>query len=679
VTLLLSLLFLLSRVLHLLFCFFPRLFPDELLIGTIAKELMEGPKISFFDYVESHDMGGSFIYALCTVPFFHLFGKSVFSLRITSLLFQCSSFITWYFFMRKFFGKRAAFYTASLYLLPPAWFTLYAMYALGAHADSLFFTILGLFFLYRILYENLFPKKYAICLGLVCGFGTYYIYTTFVSVVGFFLFWFSQDRRLFQKKELYLFFLFFLIGFSPWFFYNIPYHFQGIEFITRAFVTSPQGQIFSIPHRFLKFVTLKILGMFSFNYKKGNQYHPHITLLNCIYGVVLLFSYGLLYRFERKNPKSHFFFLFPLFYLSVASFSRLEVNTFVNRYFIPLYPFFFATLGLGLHHLGTFSRNLKRLSIGLLLLLMAMGLIGELNLLSPKDAFLALKYQGYSYNELGWAISYRYPDNPKRILELGKKVAVALPFPEQLAFYHGLSNFEFHIQEPRDFQHYLPWIKEFDNAFQPFFLREMGRILGLSEGNFSERIGAITKLLDKEDQPYLIEGLVTSLYPPFSHMKPDPMLRYALGHLKGLSLKNRGTLVYALGKLSWGSSYAASFLEKIERRKELEPQFPENLLSFYYQGVGALLTESYDPLFREWSFSLTQGLKGLNPRYQEFIFWGAGFEAPLHYEDPYEYERMKASIPLKFQHSFEQGLKDRFAWGGRNLWIEGTEELLRSP
>ncbi len=48
-----------------------------------------------------------------------------------------------------------------------------------------------------------------------------------------------------------------------------------------------------------------------------------------------------------------------------------------------------------------------------------------------------------------------------------------------------------------------------------------------------------------------------------------------------------------------------------------------------------------------------------------------GFEAPLVFEDPHEWEQMKKEVPSAFQKDFEQGLLDRFAWKGRNLRIEG--------
>ena len=104
---LLTFIFLSSRILHLLFCF-PEPSTEELLRGSIAKALIGGLQIPFFDYAADHYSGGSLVYGACTVPLFLLFGKSVFVLRLTALLFQYGAFLMWFIFMKRFFGERPA-------------------------------------------------------------------------------------------------------------------------------------------------------------------------------------------------------------------------------------------------------------------------------------------------------------------------------------------------------------------------------------------------------------------------------------------------------------------------------------------------------------------------------------------------------------------------------------------
>ena len=667
-TLFLTLLFFLTRLLHLLFWFFTNRFPDAYLTGTLAKELIEGLKIPIFNFMGTHYSGGNIVYGICVVPFFLLFGKSAFTSRLAGVFFQYGIFLTWHLFLKRFFGKREAFYASLLYLFSPPWFTYFAAIAGGAHAESPLFTGAALFLLYQLLYEEGHSLKKSIFLGLVCGLGSYYSYGLLVSVLSFLLFWCYEDRKVFQKKELYLFFLFFLLGFSPWFVYNFLHQFHGLDLIRNAFIY-PSKVVFVTPFRFLKLVTLKLIMTLSFDYRKGIYFQPHLTLFNLVYYTVILLSYLMLYRFGWENRKTHFLVLFPFLYLLIASISQFSSYPDFSIYFTPLFPFFFAVIALGLVRLGSLARILQKVSLLILVALLAMGVKGELNLVSPSEFGLSLKYHGYSYRELGSALSYRYADSYEQLLRVGEKAAVGLPPSERLSLYCGLGNFEYSLDETEDLQKYFSQLKRFDKMYQPLFLEEMGRILGLSEGNFSVRINYVVKHLDQESQPYLIKGLVTSLHYPSSRMEEERILYSALSQVRALSPQNQRALAYALGELSWRRLSSRSFLEKIKQRT-LEKRLSKGLLPLYYRGIGALMVQSYEPFWGRWPISFGRTLRKVDNATQKLIFWGAGFEAPLVFEDPFEYERMIQGIPPAFRETFKRGLQDRLIWGGRNRWIE---------
>ena len=157
-------------------------------------------------------------------------------------------------------------------------------------------------------------------------------------------------------------------------------------------------------------------------------------------------------------------------------------------------------------------------------------------------------------------------------------------------------------------------------------------------------------------------------------MRPDRLFQYTVREIPRLSPQNQRALAYALGWRYWKDSYEASFLYKMNHRYEFEFSFPQELLPLYYRGVGALMTDGYDPSAGKWFLSFMEALHKIDPGWQKMIFWGAGFEAPLLYEDPFEYERMLKGIPTPYQPFFKQGLQDRLEWGGRNYWIEGKRK-----
>ncbi|MBI4436438.1 MAG: glycosyltransferase family 39 protein [Candidatus Omnitrophica bacterium] len=672
---LLAIVFLLTRILHLLYCF-PEPFTEELQRGTIAKELIQGLKIPFFDYAADHYSGGSLVYGVLTVPSFLVFGKSVFVLRLTALFFQLGTFLTWALFMKRFFGRKAALYIALLYLFSPPYLTLYAMYAMGVHAESLLFTALGLFFLFRILYDGKHSLRCAAWLGLVEGFGTYFSYQQVVSLACFILFWCYEDRRLFRKKEFYLFLLFFLVGFSPWLLYNGLYGFHGFDRVKEAFVYSSVERPLIIPFRFLKLATLRLIQLFSFNYREGTHVLSHITLFNIVYYAALFFSYGILCQFEKENKKIYFFFLFPLFFLSAASLSRFHLGIYEFRYYVPLFPFFFAVIALALVRLGNFSRIFQKVSLGILILLLGMGCVGELNLLRFKEFALSLKHRGYSYRQLGWALAYRHGQDLNQLSDLIKALDMRLSPSERFDFHLGLSqDMVYRPETLENLEKLFLWVKQLDRMYQPFYLKEIGNAWSSSEKAFLKRIDYWASSLGQEDQPYFVEGLIGSLegLPFRMRLKQDRIFGYVLRQVESVSPQNQKALVYALGKHAWGYPFADSFLDKMKRHRDIENRFQEELLPLYYQGVGALLATLFDSLLGEWPFLLNEKLKGVDEKWKEAIFWGAGFEAPLLFEDPYEYKRMAKAIPVEWRGTFEQGLSDRFAWGGRNYWIE--EEL----
>ncbi len=264
----------------------------------------------------------------------------------------------------------------------------------------------------------------------------------------------------------------------------------------------------------------------------------------------------------------------------------------------------------------------------------------------------------------------RYLQNLNPLSNLGRKVGPGLSRSEQLAFYRALSGWDYRIEKPEDLQKYLLWSKRFDTPYQPFYLEEVGRAWGTYKGMVLNRLDSLTTL-EEEDQPYFLEGIVRSLYAEYSRIKPDRAVDYILRWMKQVSPENQRALAYSLGhRFSLQFSYRDSFLYKMGHPHTFERDLPQHLLPLYDRGLGALLADSYDCLSGKWPFPVMDTLKGMDAERKKTLFWGAGFEAPLIYEDPYELKRMEQEVPTAFQSAFQQGVQNRFVWGGRNRWVE---------
>ncbi len=131
---------------------------EELLRGTIGKEIIEGLKFPLLDYQADAFSGGSIAMGIAAVPFFLIFGYSLFALKLAVFIFfavpACILFI---FFLYRYFGEKAALAGGLLYIWasPPA-LVAGSFMAMGYHAQSIPFSLGILICFYEFLYG---PKK----------------------------------------------------------------------------------------------------------------------------------------------------------------------------------------------------------------------------------------------------------------------------------------------------------------------------------------------------------------------------------------------------------------------------------------------------------------------------------------------------------------------------------------
>src|SRR2546422_4923066 len=124
---------------------------DELYIGTIAQELVTGLAMPFTEYRQTNYALGTLVIGALGAGFFLLFGPTVFALKLTPLLLSTLALIFWYWTIRRAAGKRVAGYFAMLFCFSPPLFTAYSVATLGTHSESIVFSALTVFLLFRML------------------------------------------------------------------------------------------------------------------------------------------------------------------------------------------------------------------------------------------------------------------------------------------------------------------------------------------------------------------------------------------------------------------------------------------------------------------------------------------------------------------------------------------------
>ena len=544
-------------------------FDDELYRGNIAKELIVGPALSFFDYQRSEYEGGSLVIGVLAVPFFLLFGETVLSLKLVALLFSLAAFITWYLFLDKFFHRWAAIVASLLWIFSPSIYTKWGLCSYGAYYELNFFIILAIYIFYQIFFIQ--DKRWLFALlGVISGFALFFSYMFSTALAVILLFWFIFDKKFILTKNFFLFAVFFLLGFSPWIWFNVTHHFEGL-------IVADKPMLYWFTHdsfsgslsRLWDVTTTKLINSFGFQDIGliGRQLY-YLIFAGSFLGILfinrkpLLKIAGGIMSFRRfavapKEVLGHtLLIVFPVVYFIILGISGFEFQGkfddlllryfYQHRFFIPVYPFIFALTAIFCHRMHRTRKPFFVSCLGLcsILILLFLGAVHNFNMVSignfGNKSFMRTIYKGYNYYDLGKIVCRRFSD-PQRSAELIKGIKSG---DDRRLCYAGMgwgfskdkfdANYSFYIRNV------LPKI---DKQYWPDACERLGLITGHNNG-------IIKALNDNLDAGYL----------PYFY--------------RGVGVKEAGSLVHNPGG-------------HIMLKDRIEAQY----LSYFYEGVGRELYE----------------------------------------------------------------------------------------
>jgi len=401
---------------------------DELPRGALTKEIIQGPMLPLFDYLEADAEiyeGGRLLTPISTVPFFLVFGDSYFSLKLVAIFYSLVTLIFWYILLLRFFNSRIALFWSLLFILSTPFYTIASLFTRGAHAEYLFFTALFFIFFFKIFFQDGLEKaknKTWLLFGLLSGLSFWIIQNNaLILAVCFFLF-FISDTRFFFKKPFLIYALSFLVGYSPGIYHFITRHWQ-YEAVPRSILTlCLRGEriTYWLP-KLTKLLFVHLPQSFMFKYSALSYFYYFVFLASLCYFLWLnrktllqltkfILTPLTLKKVEIK-PQSIskelpflLYFLFYLFIYSIGSFSIDEDMGFLRyRYLSIIYPFIFVLISLFLNKLWLWQK--KKIALIFICLFTFLGLYANINLVSFKNFGEPLKEKGYSYYELGTLVS----------------------------------------------------------------------------------------------------------------------------------------------------------------------------------------------------------------------------------------------------------------------------------
>src|SRR5436309_6257644 len=194
---------------------------EELYRGAIAQELVTGLTLPFTEYRADNYGLGSLVIGALAAGFFLLFGPTLFALKLAPLLVFTLALLFWYQTIRRAAGERVAGYFALLFCFSPPLFTDFSVTTMGFHSESIFFSALTVFLLFKMLSEEKPPLAYPVLLGLTAGFGLWFTYIYGLTLLALLGFWLWHDKGALRRPCALWFALGFVVGFFPWIIMNV--------------------------------------------------------------------------------------------------------------------------------------------------------------------------------------------------------------------------------------------------------------------------------------------------------------------------------------------------------------------------------------------------------------------------------------------------------------------------
>lgn len=178
---------------------------DEYKVGLIAREVIRGSFLPFYDLKSDAHTNGHLVLGLMAVPLFRSFGESLLSLKLLALLISSCTFVLWVAFLWRVLSFRAAVLFGILWTLAPAPLVRIGLMAQGNHPEVNLLTAGALW----LFYGGTITKERRwwlwVLLGLWCGFGAWFCFSFWLTILALALFWHLNEGAFFLRREFLVF------------------------------------------------------------------------------------------------------------------------------------------------------------------------------------------------------------------------------------------------------------------------------------------------------------------------------------------------------------------------------------------------------------------------------------------------------------------------------------------
>jgi len=494
--------------------------PEEMRTGTIGWDILTGPLMpSLWNYRLPPRDGGNLITGIITIPFLAAFGPTYFSLKLAGLALFLAGLAIMYHFLRENFNSRTAIIACLLYIFCPPGPIFYEYFVHGTYYQA--FAIQALILL--ILFKVCFPipgsmrKTNAALLGCVSALGLFWhphlVVMVALCVLALLLF----RYRIFATVEFPLAAISFLVFLIPSISaYHVLYSY-GIGHAGWASFLSP-GYFHNALTK-ARDLTLKDPAMMNYyeGVLAGGIILNYIYYLFFICGIFFL-SWRVFTPFvigsenaSRSARKIRTLLLFiPLFYIFYC-FSNMADHTNLGRYrfIMPYYRMIPPLIAIFADQvIRKFPWHGKVTMHSLLLFFLGLGLLSSVLLSLPGEGNLK-SISVNTYENLGGYIAAWYAGDLNEGLRLIARAKRGLEREDALM--GALRYFRRWPGEKSSFGAFLAQARGLDDAFTPYYFRELGNRTADLCGHDMNKINAFLNDAPEPAKSYCYEGVGSNL------------------------------------------------------------------------------------------------------------------------------------------------------------------------
>jgi 4-amino-4-deoxy-L-arabinose transferase-like glycosyltransferase len=297
-----------------------------------------------------------------------------------------------FFFLKKYFGSRAALFGTAFYAVNP-WQVLFSRKIWTQNLVAPFI-MMFIYFMYNAVHDN---KKHHVIYALIALGFVLQLHLSAAFFIGVFIITVIRYREQINWKYFSVGIVSFLLTFTPYMIFQIKSNF--IDFHS-FFTYLNQENVFQIKALTLPFLLVTTRG---FDYSLGASYQQFldssisIPIFDFLQVAILFFAF--IYMNLSWKKKGFILNLWLMFGVLFHAFSKIQT---LNHYYLPLLPLFFIAI-------GTFLSWISRLGKGIKLVVLILTLILFIYQLTFNLHFLNfIKDQTCIYGDYGPPYAHRY-------------------------------------------------------------------------------------------------------------------------------------------------------------------------------------------------------------------------------------------------------------------------------